>query len=170
MRVADALVVAGGWLIRDRFVQPVAHWRNRTWDGFRAESHDALGAAYVEERAAIGGWIKNFAPKTCVLDVGAGTGRYSMDAADAGAAHVTALDVSQSALDEISRRAADADVGHIIRVRVGDFWSAESTCWCGRQFDVVMCMDAIHHLGRLPEVIARLHQLAGRRGAVIGDV
>lgn len=46
MRAADVLVAVGGWLIRDRFVQPVAHWRKRTWDGFRAENHDALGAAY----------------------------------------------------------------------------------------------------------------------------
>lgn len=83
---------------------------------------------------------------------------------------MTALDVSQSALDEAARRAADANYGDVIRVRVGDFWSAESTCWCGRPFDVVMCMDAIHHLGRLPHVIAQLQRLAGARGLTIGDV
>ena len=170
MRVADALVAVGGWLVRDSFVQPVAHWRNRTWDGFRAESHDALGAAYVEERAELSGWIERVAPSSCVLDVGAGTGRYSLDAARAGAAHVTALDVSQSALDEVARRAAEEDAGNVIRVHVGDFWRQGATCRCGRPFDLVMCMDAIHHLGQLPQVIARLHQLAGAGGVVIGDV
>jgi hypothetical protein len=31
-------------------------------------------------------------------------------------------------------------------------------------------MDAIHHLGKLPEVLARLDELAGGQGTVIGDV
>ncbi|WP_370639700.1 hypothetical protein [Allobranchiibius sp. GilTou73] len=55
-----------------------------------------------------------------------------MDAAHAGAAHVTALDVSRTALDEVAHRASDSNVGDVIRVQIGDFWSTEAACWCGR--------------------------------------
>jgi 2-polyprenyl-3-methyl-5-hydroxy-6-metoxy-1,4-benzoquinol methylase len=170
MRISDALVLLGGHLARHRFKQPVDHWRNRTWDGFRAEAHRALGPAYVEEREAIRESIDKTVSNACVLDVGAGTGRYSLDAARAGATHVTALDVSSSALRELSARACEAGLAGALRTRIGDFWKTDSSCWCGKPYKVVMCMDAIHHLGQLPDVLARLKELAGPGGVVIGDI
>ena len=170
MRISDALVLVGGRLMRHRFRQPTDHWRNRIWDGFRAEAHTALGSAYVEEHEAIRQSIDKAVSSACVLDVGAGTGRYSLDAARAGATHVTALDVSSSALQELSVRATEAGLAEALRTRIGDFWTTNSSCWCGRPYEVVMCMDAIHHLGQLPDVLARLKKLAGPDAVVIGDV
>jgi 2-polyprenyl-3-methyl-5-hydroxy-6-metoxy-1,4-benzoquinol methylase len=170
VRISDALVLLGGRLVRHRFRQPIDHWRNRTWDGFRAEAHRALGTAYVEEREAIRQSIDKAASNACVLDVGAGTGRYSLDAVLAGATHVTALDVSPSALQELAVRASGAGLAAALRTRVGDFWTTNNLCWCGRPYEVVMCMDAIHHLGQLPDVLGRLKELAGPGGVVIGDV
>lgn len=167
---ADWAVCYASRLLRGRFRQPTEYWRHLVWDGTQAEQHERLGFAYLTERAAVTRLLKMVASGRCILDVASGTGRYTMTALEAGAKHVTAMDVSTSALNELQRRAREAGVGSCVATLNGDMWHETPVCYCGRRFDVIMCMDAIHHLGPLPEVIVRLLGFTTPDGSLIGDI
>jgi 2-polyprenyl-3-methyl-5-hydroxy-6-metoxy-1,4-benzoquinol methylase len=168
--LADWAVQAASRLIRGRFRQPTEYWRHRMWDGVLAEQHYSLGSAYRAERAAVTRILRHVAPNRCILDVASGTGRYTFAALDAGARHVTAMDVSTAALAELQRRAEESGFKSRVATLNADMWCESPVCHCGRRFDVVMCLDAIHHLGSLLEVVTRLSSFAASEGVLIGDI
>lgn len=167
--LARAAVWLGARVTRRHFHPPVNHWRNRVWDGDRAEQHALLGAAYREERAYITAMLRDAARDARVLDVACGTGRYTRAALHAGAAHVTALDVSPDALDLVGRRCVDAAARGQLRTLEADVFRPLPSN-VDAPFDVVMCLDAIHHLGPLTDVLTRLYELVRPGGVVLGDV
>jgi ubiquinone/menaquinone biosynthesis C-methylase UbiE len=79
-----------------------------------------------------------FSPKTCVLDVGCGTGNYAMALAEATGCRIAGIDPSRRMLD----RARDAASWESLVQG-----SAESLPFPRESFDVVMSTDVIHHIG-----------------------
>jgi S-adenosylmethionine-dependent methyltransferase len=71
-----------------------------------------------------------------LLDCGGGSGTYSVPLATLGA-HVTVVDISADALATLSRRAAEAGVGHLVRPVQGDAESLGDLVEPG-QFDLVL--------------------------------
>jgi SAM-dependent methyltransferase len=168
--IARLTVAAGQRLLLNGFHAPRGHWAQRVWDGDRAEAHAVLGPAYVAERERIGALLTDSVPRLepswNAVDVAAGTGRYTRVLLDAGAAAVTAVDVSPESLAVLAERVADPAR---VTTLCADVFAAPSPGLDAR-FDVVLCCDAIHHLGPLPAVLIRLRELATPGGLLIGDV
>jgi SAM-dependent methyltransferase len=101
-----------------------------------------------------------------LLDVGCGTGRWSVLLAEAGA-DVWAIDLSPKCVDVARRRAELHGVGRRVRTAV---MSATATGFPDASFDLVHGMDVIHHLegvAAFGREVARLLAPGGR--AVFGE-
>ncbi|MGC4750163.1 class I SAM-dependent methyltransferase [Micromonospora sp. DT201] len=170
--IARLAVAAGQRLLRSGFHAPRQHWARRVWDGDRAEGHAVLGPAYVAERKQIQALLASLAPRLTspweAVDVAAGTGRYTRALLEAGAARVTAIDVSPASLAALTNRAADPT--RVTTVCADLFAALPPGTVPEAGFDIVLCCDAIHHVGPLPAVLTRLRELAAPGGLLVGDV
>src|ERR1044071_4831979 len=75
-----------------------------------------------------------------VLDVGCGSGRYSIEAARRGAARVVGLDFAPSMLEIARKQAQEAGVGDRCEFVQGDFGEFKA----GEKFDVVVANGFFH--------------------------
>ncbi len=196
--ITKALTSLGLRLMRRRFRAPTQHWRRRIWDGERAERHPRLGAAYRCEHAGVADLLQAAVSETYFasdieerskavigIDVGCGTGRYSRELLRVGVAHVVCVDVNPRSLAVLASRIDDPSRVTVIEGDVLETATRESieqginravSSLLGEVNGarsvrrIVVCCDAIHHLGRPREVLAVLRQLAGPAGMVVGDV
>ncbi len=155
-----------------RFVPPVDYWAGRIWDGdgFEAASGD-LARAYQSEREIIRSSLEDYVTHTrgrrlFALDAACGTGRYTRLLLDLGVEHVTSVDVSTASLELLRGRTRDAErVSCVLQdVRLLGAVPDPPT------YDIVLCCDAIHHLGDLTEVLHLLRRMAKPGGLIVGDV
>ncbi|MEV4383080.1 class I SAM-dependent methyltransferase [Streptosporangium sp. NPDC049644] len=83
-------------------------------------------------------------PRPRVLDIGCGPGRASLVLAEEAAAQVTALDLHQPFLDELTRAAAARGVGHAIRtIRA----SMADLPFPSESFDLIWAEGSAYHIG-----------------------
>ncbi len=93
-----------------------------------------------------------------VLDIGCGTGRYSVEFAERGAARVTGIDFAGPMI-EFSRSAADAfGLGDKIKFIAGDFLNVEFP----EPFDVVIAMGLFDYLEDPAPMFAKIARLTKR--------
>lgn len=92
------------------------------------------------------GWLKG---KKC-LDAGCGSGRYSVALALHGAHSITAIDVSESGLNEAKRRAAEFSQISFEQASVLDLPFEDST------FDFVWSAGVIHHTADFDQALSEL--------------
>jgi SAM-dependent methyltransferase len=161
----------GQSILKWRFVPPVQYWAKRVWDGDRAEISAGLGEAYVKERLLVVGLLSEHLTEAqplslCAADVACGTGRYTRALLDLGVTHATCFDVSSRSLENLKGRLErQAPVETVLC----DVMSSAMDAW-NEHFDIVLCCDAIHHLGDLPAVLLRLAGLVKPGGVLVGDV
>ncbi len=83
--------------------------------------------------------IRRYCRDASVLDCFCNVGGFSINAAAAGAREVTALDISQKALDDVNRNAALNGFENVIRTECGDVFEVLRRYRTeGRRFDVVI--------------------------------
>ena len=130
---------------------PSEYWDQRGRDfagrgaGLRAVCSYGMPAFYngyihLTQRLALAKHLR-IAPGTEVLDLGCGIGRWSRLLARRGA-HVVAVDVAQSMIDEARRRSTREGVDHRIDYRVADLRTLD----LGRTFDLVLAVTVLQHI------------------------
>ena len=83
--------------------------------------------------------IRRYCKDATVLDCFCNVGGFSINAAAAGAREVTALDISQKALDDVNRNAAMNGFENVIRTECGDVFELLRRYRAeGRRFDTVI--------------------------------
>jgi SAM-dependent methyltransferase len=141
-----------------------AYWAARFWDRVDAEAPVALKEPYESEKVEIRSLLHQYAgDATTFLEVACGTGEFTRYIAEmANAEEITALDISSHAIAIAAGRVPEGRV----TFRQADIWQADNL----GIHDVVVCVDAIHHLGRVPDVLRRLKSLVRPGGLFIGNL
>jgi SAM-dependent methyltransferase len=140
------------------------YWAARFWDRESAEQHARLRPEFLTQKETIAEFLRKYGQDAHrVLEVACGTGEFTALAADlTPATRITAIDISREGLRRAGERVRHDD----LKLVQGDFWAADDL---GRA-DLVMCIDAIHHLGDLREVLTRLRSFVSPGGTFIGNL
>lgn len=117
--------------------------------GYRTLRETDSGLNGAVEIPALRALLPNLADKV-ILDLGCGFGEFARFARQAGAAAVTAVDISRSMLDEAIRQTCDAGIIYE-RVALEDYIPP------ARSFDVAVSSLALHYISDLAPVIRRIY-------------
>lgn len=90
-----------------------------------------------------------------ILDIGAGTGRYSFYFADLGY-NVTALEYADSNINLLNQKNKATSDNKKIRIIQGD--GRDLSCFKDDSFDLVLCMGPIYHLGSKDDKIKCINE------------
>ncbi|HET6214374.1 MAG TPA: class I SAM-dependent methyltransferase [Micromonosporaceae bacterium] len=162
--LAEILARSGQTILRGLPPDGRAYWRRRFWDRDAAERHPVLAGSFIDQKAAITGYLSRYgASAERVLEFGCGTGEFTAAAASlTPAREIVAMDISSSALDIARQRVRHEN----LRLVQGDFWADNGVGTA----DLVLCVDAIHHLGDMRSVLTRLRSFVAPGGILIGNV
>jgi SAM-dependent methyltransferase len=162
--IAETLVRAGHALVRRYPPEGRDYWSARYWNRDEAESHPVLGTDFHAQKAQVGELLTTYGQDAAtVLEFACGTGAFTAMAATlTPATQIVATDISQHALDVATNRVTSPQVKFIR----GDFWADAAL----PQADLVMCLDAIHHLGDVAMALARLRSFVAPGGVFIGNL
>jgi SAM-dependent methyltransferase len=160
--IAEAAVWAGRQLAGDTVTGATGYWRARHWDRDDAEAAPVLGPEYAAERARISRLIAHAAsPGMRALDVACGTGAFSAALLATEISSLQAFDVSPHAVRRARARLGTDDR---LSLTVADFWTVQPD-----SADVIVCVDALHHIGMPIEVLERLKTFGKPGTVVIGN-
>ncbi|MFC4910165.1 class I SAM-dependent methyltransferase [Actinomadura gamaensis] len=162
--LAEAMAWTGQRLLRDVPPDGNAYWASRFWDRDAAERHPGLAAEFDRQKSTISEYLTRYARDAETdLEFACGTGEFTRLAAElTGVSSITALDISEQGLARTRRRVAHDDLTLI----QGDFWDDHGL----PPSDLVVCVDAIHHLGDVGAVLRRLRSFVRPGGVLIGNV
>ena len=91
-----------------------------------------------------------------VLDIGCGSGRYSIEFARRGAAHVVGLDFASRMLALARQRAAEYGVQDRCQFRAGDFMKVEFA----QQFDICLAIGVFDYVAEPQSFLEKMGSLA----------
>jgi SAM-dependent methyltransferase len=162
--LAELLANTGRAIIRDVPPDGRAYWSARFWDRDTHEQHPRLRQAFLTQKETIGRFLSTYGGNTeRVLEFACGTGEFTRLAAERTAAkRITAVDISAEGLARARARVKHDNLELIH----GDFWDDLGV----GQADLVMCLDAIHHLGDVRTVLTRLKTFVKPGGVFIGNL
>jgi|GEM_PF-5920146 len=161
---AELLARSGQAVLRGVPPDGRGYWQARFWDRDAAESHPVLAKSFLQQKAAISTYLCRYGDQSRrVLDFACGTGEFTFLVATlTPAKQIVAIDISARAL-EIARSRIHH---HGLTLIHGDFWSDHHVS----PADLVLCVDAIHHLGDIEHVLERLRSFVAPGGTLIGNV
>jgi SAM-dependent methyltransferase len=162
--LAEFMARTGNSVIRNIPPDGRAYWSARFWDRDTHEQHPVLGEAFLRQKNTVADLISRYAADTPrVLEFACGTGEFTRLAAErTRARQITAVDISAQGL----RRARERVQHDNLELVQGDFWADLGV----GTSDVVMCLDAIHHLGDVRQVLTRLRSFVAPGGVLIGNL
>jgi SAM-dependent methyltransferase len=162
--LAELLARSGQAVLRDVAPDGRRYWGTRFWDRDAAERHPVLAPEFLRQKETIGQHLGRAGGEaTRVLEFACGTGVFTALAASlTPAKQIVALDISAQAL-RIARGRVEHDNLTLIE---GDFWADHDLGTA----DLVLCVDAIHHLGGVRRVLERLGSFMTPGGVLIGNV
>lgn len=102
-----------------------------------------------------------------VLDIATGRGRFAIAYARGGAAHVTAVDISNGMLEVARESARDAGVEGLISFQRCDF---EESDFDQEAFDVVNCMEVYVHFPNPRHVTRKIFDCLAPGGFLVANV
>lgn len=139
------------------------YWAARFWDRDAAERHDLLAPDFRKQKDVISDYLCAYGTEARrVLEFACGTGEFTRLTAElTNTEEIVALDISEQGLAKTR-----AKVGHSgLRLVQGDFWGDHDL----EPADLVVCVDAIHHLGDVRDVLERLRGFVAPGGVFIGN-
>jgi SAM-dependent methyltransferase len=162
--IAELLAKSGTAVLRGIPPDGRAYWAARYWDRDAAEDHQVLRSEFLAQKEVIVDLLREHGHDAKhVLEFACGTGQFTALAAELTAAEtITALDISAQGL-ELTRARVNHDG---LRLVLGDFWADNGL----EPADLVLCIDAIHHLGDLRAVLSRLKSFVRPGGVLIGNL
>lgn len=161
--LSEMLARSGKTLLKGVAPDGKAYWAARFWDRDAAESHLRLRSHFLEQKETIGRYITKFGDTPEILEFCCGTGEFTRLAAEKSeAGRITALDISEQGLEHTRRRVQHKD----LRLVHGSFWDDHGL----KKTPVVMCIDAVHHLGDVREVLGRMKEFVAPGGVFIGNL
>ncbi|WP_203992598.1 class I SAM-dependent methyltransferase [Sphaerisporangium rufum] len=155
---------AGARIVRRYPPDGAAYWSQRFWDRDTLEQVPVFGDQLQLVKKDIAALMTRHATDIgTVLEFGCGTGEFTAMAAElARPTEITALDISPQAIEIATRR-----VDHpALKMVCGDFWADHGL----GQADMVMCVDAIHHLGNVRQVLRRLKSFLAPGAILVGNL
>jgi SAM-dependent methyltransferase len=162
--IAELMARAGKAVIGDIPPDGRAYWAARYWDRDTHEQHPLLREAFLQQKETIARFLSSYASDADrIVEIACGTGEFTRLAAERTTARqITAVDISAEGLKRTRARVVHDNLDLVL----GDFWADLGV----GQADVVMCIDAIHHLGDVPRVLARLKSFVRPGGIFIGNL
>lgn len=141
-----------------------AYWAARYWDRDAAERHPVLADSFLQQKETVAGFLRNHGHDAeRVLEFACGTGEFTRLAAESTPARkIVAMDISEQGLEIARQRVRHDDLELVL----GDFWQDNEVGTA----DLVLCVDAIHHLGDVRSVLRRLRTFVAPGGTIIGNV
>lgn len=160
---AEAMAWTGQKLLRGIPPNGNGYWASRFWDRDAAERHPDLRDEFERQKTTISGYFTKFAQDTRTgLEFGCGTGEFTRLTAElTNVASITAVDISAQGLERTRQKVRHDDLTLI----QGDFWADHGLA----RADLVVCVDAIHHLGDVKDVLKRLRSFVKPGGVFIGN-
>ena len=161
---AELLARSGNTLLNGVAPDGKDYWAKRFWDRDGAEEHPELREHFLAQKDAVAELIEEYGTGVeRVLEFCCGTGEFTRIAAERTPVRtITALDISAQGLERARARVKHDDA----RFVQGDFWADNGL----QPTELVVCVDAIHHLGNLEDVLARLRSFLEPDGVLIGNV
>ncbi len=161
--IAEVAVTLGRSLNAGGRLHTREYWAHRYWDRAAAEAHPILGEHYVSQRERVGQLIAQHSVESVrALDVACGQGFYSRLLLAESSSQLIAFDVSEAAL----RQAAKWVAGPRATLLQVDFWDLDFVS----RFDIIVSIDALHHLGDISHVFDRLAPWLSDDGVFIGNL
>jgi ubiquinone/menaquinone biosynthesis C-methylase UbiE len=150
------------------------YWqKRRVWDRYQEEQDPAIGAMHREQRTRTVAAVREFAagrPEPVdAADVCCGTGWISHDLMQLERIRsLLAADISAPALARLETRARELGGQAKLRTLCGNLyeldWGSE------KSFDVIVCMDALHHLPDIPGMLRNIRHRLKVDGIFIGNI
>lgn len=150
------------------------YWqKRRVWDRYQEEQHPTIGAMLREQRLITVATVRDFAAlrpgPVDVADLCCGTGWIANDLMQLGRLHsLLAADVNEEALHRLETEATRLGLQNKLQTRSGDLyrmdWGAE------KSFDVILCMDALHHLPDIPGMLEGIRARLKDDGIFVGNI
>jgi SAM-dependent methyltransferase len=162
--IAERMAQVGRRLVRDYPPDGRAYWAERFWDRDAAERQAIIGDHFHAQKDVLSELISQYgADAGRILEFACGTGEFTGLAAErTTATQIVAMDISEQALDITRERVHHPG----LRLVNGDFWADHDLGTA----DLVMCVDAIHHLGEVGQVLRRLRTFVRPGGVFIGNL
>jgi len=162
--LAEAMVQLGRQLISQYPPEGRAYWAARFWDRSPIEKAPSVGADHRVKQQHIIGFINRYASGAQhVLEFSCGTGEFTEIALRVSEApKIVAVDISEQALGIAARRIRDPRVQFVH----GDFWADLDI----EPADLVICLNAIHHMGEVRAVLTRMMKFVKPGGVLIGNI
>jgi 2-polyprenyl-3-methyl-5-hydroxy-6-metoxy-1,4-benzoquinol methylase len=162
--IAELLARTGRTVIGDIPPDGREYWAARFWDRDTHEQHPLLRESFLTQKDTIARYLSTYAADAKqITEIACGTGEFTRLAAElTPAERITAVDISVEGLKRTKERVKHDD----LRLVNGDFWKDLGLA----QTDTVMCLDAIHHLGDVKQVLTRLRSFVQPGGTFIGNL
>lgn len=162
--LAEALVRAGHKLIEGYAPEGRDYWSARFWDREEVESRPMLGDDFRAQKERIADYIKQYGDGADrVLEFACGTGEFTeMSARLTSAEEIIATDISEQAV-RITRERVQHPGLRMVRA---DFWEPIDLA----PAPLVLCVDAIHHMGNVERVLTRLKEFVEPGGVFVGNL
>ncbi len=162
--IAEAMFGLGRRLVKDFPPMGREYFARRAWNPTRYDKSTLGGPEIADNERRVVDLIERYAQDAQrTIEFGCGPGDYLKAVQKyTPAPEIVGVDVSAKALEIARRRVNDPR----LRLVHGNFWADLEL----GQADVVICVGAIHHLGRVREVIDRLKTFVKPGGVLIGNV
>lgn len=144
---------------------------HRIWDRWEIEAFETKNRTeHIRQRKLTIDAIKDIAsPGLRVLDMCCGTGRVAYDLLSLpNVCEVLAIDINERALSLLTKRLSNHPAKSKLRILNLDIMSEGAIASLGK-YDVVICLDSLHHLWNLRIALSRISQLLKSNGVFIGN-
>jgi SAM-dependent methyltransferase len=161
--LAEAMAWAGRKILGDTPPNGRDYWAARYWDRDSAERHQLLAQDFRLQKETLSGYLRDYAGEAKrSIEFACGTGEFTRLTAElTPVSEMVAVDISEQGL-AMTKAKVKHDNLTLIH---GDFWADHEL----EPADLVVCVDAIHHLGDVRQVIRRLRSYVKPGGIFIGN-